>query len=65
MGIPAEPGHYWWMDDGGDIHVAEFDADMECFHCDNYGYDYLTVSEFMDMIVFGQWLGKVVLPRVN
>jgi hypothetical protein len=40
---PDKPGLYWWEDDCGRYHVAEFDEEMETLDsCDTWGRKWLT-----------------------
>ena len=56
---PDKPGCWWWEDDDGMPHVAEFDKFMETYedHCS------MTPEEFEDEIPFKQWLGPAHPPK--
>lgn len=60
---PYKPGNWWWEDNDGDLHVAEFDKDIETMYTDCDGYDFLTVDDFEDLSNFKRWIGKAVQPN--
>jgi NTP pyrophosphatase (non-canonical NTP hydrolase) len=55
---PNKPGYWWWEDDNGMFHVAEFDKDMETFEYNCY----MTIEEFEDEFSFRKWIGPAHPP---
>jgi hypothetical protein len=56
---PNKPGCWWWEDDNGMFHVAEFDKAMETLEDDCY----MTIEEFEDEIPFRKWIGQAHPPK--
>lgn len=60
---PNKPGCWWWEDDCGCKHVAEFDSDMETLGYSSDGWHWQSLEDFEADILFGRWLGPAHPPR--
>jgi hypothetical protein len=56
---PDRPGNWWWEDDDGMFHVAEFDKFMEVLEDDCS----MTPEKFEDEIPFKRWIGTAHPPK--
>ena len=57
---PDKPGLYWWEDDCGRYHVAEFDEEMETLDSCDTGF--VSPEKFEDSVCFIRWVGPAQPP---
>jgi hypothetical protein len=62
---PNKPGCWWWEDDNGRFHVAEFDEDMDTYtYVESLeDYHYMKIEEFEDEMRFKRWAGQAIPPK--
>jgi gentisate 1,2-dioxygenase len=58
---PYKPGCYWWEDDCGRYHVAEFDEEMETLDSCDTGF--VSPEKFEESPCFKQWLVQAHPPK--
>jgi hypothetical protein len=58
---PDKPGLYWWEDDCGRYHVAEFDEEMETLDSCDTGF--VSPEKFENSACFIRWVGTAHPPK--
>jgi hypothetical protein len=60
---PDKPGCYWWEDDCGRYHVAEFDEEMKTLDSCDTGF--VSPEKFEDSVCFIRWVGPAHPPKLE
>jgi hypothetical protein len=58
---PDKPGCYWWEDDCGRYHAAEFDEEMETLDSCDTGF--VSLEKFENSACFIRWVGPARPPK--
>jgi hypothetical protein len=58
---PDKPGCYWWEDDCGRYHVAEFDEEMKTLDSCDTGF--ISPEKFEESVCFIRWVSPAHPPK--